>query len=84
MSNANVPMRRDNETHVVRCNEEKSGTASDRRIDERSDWLGRRDRILRQLKKGHAHVAPGLSEDRGPALQRGSASQNHGLQGLFG
>ena len=41
MSNANVPMRRNNEeqTRVAKCNEEKPAMASDHKIDELSDAL---------------------------------------------
>jgi hypothetical protein len=73
MSNANVPMRRHEETRVVKCNEEKPGTAFDRKVDELSDGAERCDRVLRLLKKGQS-LAWWTS------LQRGSTTQKHGLQ----
>ena len=73
MSNANVPMRRDEEPRVVKCNEEKSGMVSDRKIDELPDSLERCDRVLRQLLRGHALALWSAS-------QRGSTTQNRGLQ----
>jgi hypothetical protein len=72
MSNANVPMRRDEETCVVKCNEE-SQPASDHKIDELSDGTERRDRVLRLLIRGHALTLWSTS-------QRGSTTQNRGLQ----
>jgi hypothetical protein len=73
MSNANVPMRRDEETRVVKCNEEKPATASDHKIGELSDGTERCDRVLRLLKKGQS-LAWWTS------LQRGSITQKRGLQ----
>jgi hypothetical protein len=73
MSNANVPMRRDEETRVVKCNEEKPATPSDQKTGELSDGTERCDRVLRLLKKGQS-LAWWTS------LQRGSTRQNRGLQ----
>jgi hypothetical protein len=73
MSNANVPMRRDKETYMVKCNEEKSGTASDHKSDELSDSFERRDQVLRLLIRGHALTL-------WSTLPRGSTTQNRGLQ----
>ena len=73
MSNANVPMRRDEETRVAKCNEEKPAMASDHKIDELSDGTERCDRVLRLLKKGQALTW-------WTSLQRGSTRQNRGLQ----
>ena len=73
MSDANVPMRRDEETRVVKCNEEKPATASDHKIGEFSDGTERCDRVLRLLKKGQSLALWSL-------LQRGSTRQNRGLQ----
>ena len=73
MSNANVPMRRDEETRVVKCNEEKPATASDHKIGELSDGTERCDRVLRQLLRGNALALWSTS-------QRDSTTQNRGLQ----
>ena len=73
MSDANVPMRRDEETRVVKCNEEKPATASDHKIGELSDGTERCDRVLRLLMKGQALTW-------WTSLQRGSTRQNRGLQ----